>query len=134
MGSARTTPRGTRGTLGARPYEGAIILLEVAERTTEQLLRRRLVPRAEARRIGLVVALRLADLLGGSQQWIPKARPSRSRCTWLDMRARDAAIFRAYNGRNMTEIRTRWGLTPAAVHLIVTKMRGEIRRAGRKKA
>lgn len=127
MAKVVNKPRGTRGTLGARPYGGPELLLDLVDHCAALLEADGGLSASQARELGIKLAERVAEAWGGQQIWFPKPRPSRSGVSWFRLEARDLEIWRRYNGRNMAEVCERFNLTPAAVHLAVNRVRLERR-------
>lgn len=119
--------RGTRGTLGAAPYAGAELVLDLAEIAIEALFLEWGGPPRRAHEAGVRVARRVGIAWGGQKLYVPKPNPSRSSVSWFDQAARDASILREYNGRNMADVCDRWNLSPQSVHLAVTRARRDRR-------
>lgn len=124
---ANKKPRGSRGTVGKRPYSGPELLLDLVDHATHVLASQGGLEQAQARELSIQLAERIAHAWAGSKLWFPRPRPSTSSVSWFRLEARDLEVYRLYNGRNMDEIRERFNLRPSAVHAIVARVRLERR-------
>lgn len=127
MAKVVNKPRGTRGTIGPKPYSGPELLLDLVDHAAALLEREAGLSAAQARELGIKLAETIGEAWGGSKLWFPRARPSRSGVSWFRLEARDLEVYRRYNGRNMTAVCEQFNLSPQAVHMIVARVRLERR-------
>lgn len=127
MAKVVNKPRGTRGTISAKPYSGPELLLDLVDHAAALLEREAGLSGPQARELGIRLAEVIGEAWGGSKLWFPRSRPSRSGVSWFRLEARDLEVYRLYNGRNMTAVCERFNLSPQAVHLVVARVRLERR-------
>lgn len=67
---------------------------------------------SDARHLADLAARRITKMIGGARVYLPKERA-------LNTKARDEAIRRDYNGRNMAEIQRTYRVSRATVYRII---------------
>lgn len=95
---------------------GVELLEDLAAHLTELAVRTLGVPEREAQVFAQEAAVRLADLWGGQTIYIPKNQVAR-------ISARNAEIYDAFTGDNVSELVTRFNLSRQAIYMILSAER-----------
>lgn len=91
---------------------GAELLVDLADNLTMVLIKKLRIPSNEAKRVAQEAAAHVADNWGGQSVYIPMDLVAR-------MSSRNAEIYSAFSGDNISELVRKFGLSRQAIYRII---------------